>query len=737
MGLYVQRDGINLAQKALDVTGNNIANSKTKGYTRQKLDLVSARVYNSTLGYSNQVFLAGAGVEGPGVTQTRNEIEDVNFRTYSGTSAHLAVKSNVLSAIEDAIDDIEIDTIDKGKEENKTGFAKILQDFKASWQAFSSQGTDQTDLANIARANAQNVIEVLHDFSNRIENISDRLISDTIKSAEKVNSILKECAALNESIQSGYIGMGNFYDNNYGYQADITYGPLEIKDKMNSLIDDLSTYADVSSKIEKDGTFTISICGKEVVNHMEYAKLTYIQDINYYAQDSKTAEITKIDNGDGTFSYKDADGNAVTDQKIIDSLKPKYVPSGDHGEPVYTYSYQETAEDGTVTDKTKEFVLQDDGKYYSRETGEELKNQDIIDALTAPAEATNADGAVMNSVTADGIIVYDKKDIPPTKLSFQLTAMKSESKWKASNIRFEKGTDFPDDEYRAAMYDALSKGEFNEAYNMERQMTNNYTYFSKMPADYVPVFGKRIDITNAKEKITDITADLKEGSLKGDLDMYNGAYSYAVADPITGENIYKGVEYYRQTFNEFTKTIVNAFNDVYTKNGLEEGDFKMFEFYTDEFGNEIQTASQVKVAKTFEDNPIRAVHPEYKDSGDITDETNFDQIANTWVNRITSVFEAKHTFGKESNQETFEDFVIHYGNTLGKQLEDTNRSADAEFIHLEGAEAARLEDMGVSKDEEGVHMLNNQKWYNAMARMITTLDQLLEKLINGTGVVGL
>ena len=41
MGLYVQREAILLAQKALDITGNNISNINTPGYTRQRLDICS------------------------------------------------------------------------------------------------------------------------------------------------------------------------------------------------------------------------------------------------------------------------------------------------------------------------------------------------------------------------------------------------------------------------------------------------------------------------------------------------------------------------------------------------------------------------------------------------------------------------------------------------------------------------------------------------------------------------
>ena len=34
-------------------------------------------------------------------------------------------------------------------------------------------------------------------------------------------------------------------------------------------------------------------------------------------------------------------------------------------------------------------------------------------------------------------------------------------------------------------------------------------------------------------------------------------------------------------------------------------------------------------------------------------------------------------------------------------------------------------------------MMNYQKWYNAIARMVTTLDEALDKVINGMGIVGL
>ena len=61
MGLYVQREAILLAQKALDITGNNISNINTPGYTRQRLDICSVANKKGTLGYNTGVSLAGRG----------------------------------------------------------------------------------------------------------------------------------------------------------------------------------------------------------------------------------------------------------------------------------------------------------------------------------------------------------------------------------------------------------------------------------------------------------------------------------------------------------------------------------------------------------------------------------------------------------------------------------------------------------------------------------------------------
>ena len=103
---------------------------------------------------------------------------------------------------------------------------------------------------------------------------------------------------------------------------------------------------------------------------------------------------------------------------------------------------------------------------------------------------------------------------------------------------------------------------------------------------------------------------------------------------------------------------------------------------------------------------------------------------------------SKHRYSDDnghSEQDTFniESFVSHLCDNLGKKVDEESSLYKTTDISLTLAEESRSEVMDVSMNEEGINMMNYQKWYNAIARMVTTLDEALEKLINGTGLVGL
>ena len=99
LGLYVQREALLISQKALDITGNNISNINTPGYTRQRVDICSIANAKGTLGYDTSISLAGMGSEAVGVAQIRDRLLDNKVRVYSGDLCDVGIKVNTLSDV--------------------------------------------------------------------------------------------------------------------------------------------------------------------------------------------------------------------------------------------------------------------------------------------------------------------------------------------------------------------------------------------------------------------------------------------------------------------------------------------------------------------------------------------------------------------------------------------------------------------------------------------------------------
>ena len=74
LGFETQKRTIQVAQKHLDIAGNNISNINTVGYTRQRVDVYSMYVSgNQSLRWSsstNNLSLTGQGVNAYGVSQS-------------------------------------------------------------------------------------------------------------------------------------------------------------------------------------------------------------------------------------------------------------------------------------------------------------------------------------------------------------------------------------------------------------------------------------------------------------------------------------------------------------------------------------------------------------------------------------------------------------------------------------------------------------------------------------------
>jgi flagellar hook-associated protein 1 FlgK len=85
---------------------------------------------------------------------------------------------------------------------------------------------------------------------------------------------------------------------------------------------------------------------------------------------------------------------------------------------------------------------------------------------------------------------------------------------------------------------------------------------------------------------------------------------------------------------------------------------------------------------------------------------------------------------------TFDEFFRAVVGQLGVQTQEASRQATNQSVLVDQVESRRQSVSGVSTDEEMANMIKFQHAYNAAARIMTTYDEMLDKVINGMGQVG-
>ena len=101
--------------------------------------------------------------------------------------------------------------------------------------------------------------------------------------------------------------------------------------------------------------------------------------------------------------------------------------------------------------------------------------------------------------------------------------------------------------------------------------------------------------------------------------------------------------------------------------------------------------------------------------------------------KMAQLKQAKVLGGNSSTfNEYYQDFIARLGvQSQRAQSMDSNQKALMEQIHKQ-----RQSVMGVNIDEEMMDIMKFQQSFNAISRYITTLDEMLDKIINGMGRVG-
>lgn len=117
-GLDLALRALHAQQTGLDVTNHNVANANTKGFSRQRVNIVATTPFSepglNRAGGPGQV---GTGAVAQSIQRFRDTFIDLQFRTEVGAGAQAQVTQDALEEIEVVLN-----------EPSDTGIANLLQE---------------------------------------------------------------------------------------------------------------------------------------------------------------------------------------------------------------------------------------------------------------------------------------------------------------------------------------------------------------------------------------------------------------------------------------------------------------------------------------------------------------------------------------------------------------------------------------------------------------------------------
>lgn len=230
-GLEIAKTGLFANQKGLELTGHNVSNAATEGYTRQRLNLSSIEgPYTQVIVSTGHKATTGGGVKVNYVEQVRNQFLDIQYRNENADFCMWTSKAETFYYVEDIFN-----------EPSDSGISSVMETFNDSLQELQKT-PDSKDIRNLVRQNAITLTETLQYYSKRILNLQSDEDGAIEVNAKRVNDYIKQISDLNERILK--------YEMS-GEAAN------DLMDKRNLALDKLSELIDISVETHEDNTVSV------------------------------------------------------------------------------------------------------------------------------------------------------------------------------------------------------------------------------------------------------------------------------------------------------------------------------------------------------------------------------------------------------------------------------------------------------------------------------------------------
>jgi flagellar hook-associated protein 1 len=235
-------NSLSVQEEAMEVTGQNLANVNTTGYTRQQLVVQAATPLQTTIGQE------GTGVEATGISQATDALLNSQIQAENSVSGSLNAQQQALEDAETSLNE-QISNTSNGTA-SPSGLTADLANLFGSFQTLSTDPTDLSDRQSVV-ASAQQLSTEFNQVSSQLGAVNTQLNQSIQSGVTSANQDLTEIASLNQQIIQAQADGGSAND---------------LSDQREQAIEDLSNYTNISATAQSNGAVNIDIGGVTMVS---------------------------------------------------------------------------------------------------------------------------------------------------------------------------------------------------------------------------------------------------------------------------------------------------------------------------------------------------------------------------------------------------------------------------------------------------------------------------------------
>lgn len=242
--LNIARSGLNAHQTALRVTGHNVANVNTPGYSRQRVDMVS-------LGPGNN--MPGIGVSAARINRAHDAFLTRQVQMQNGRYSFLTGQQMVAQSMEYIFPELDSE-----------GINSSLSHFFNSARALSNNPSGITEREQILYAADELAIKIRRAYES-LESVRRGLNGDVADRVAETNGLLSEMASLNRKIAAVSDPSGEG-------------GATDLLDRRDEVIRQLHGLIEIDSFEDADGHINVMFRNRVIVEGVRTGSLRITSD---------------------------------------------------------------------------------------------------------------------------------------------------------------------------------------------------------------------------------------------------------------------------------------------------------------------------------------------------------------------------------------------------------------------------------------------------------------------------